>query len=47
MDNSLKIAKSSNLINDNMFLIFLTYDGGSIEDKLRRLKNELNIPSNK
>ena len=47
MDNSLKIAKSSNLVNDNMFSIFLTYDGGSIEDKLRRLKNEFNIPSNK
>ena len=47
VDTSLEIAKSSNLINDNMFLVFLTYDGGSIEEKLRRLKNEFNIPSNK
>jgi len=47
VDTSLEIAKSSNLINDNMFLIFLTYEGGSIEEKLRRLKNEFNIPSNK
>ena len=47
VDTSLEIAKSSNLINDNMFLIFLTYDGGSIEEKLRELKNEFNIPSNK
>ena len=47
VDTSLEIAKSSNLINDNMFLIFLTYEEGSIEEKLRRLKNEFNIPSNK
>ena len=36
VDTSLEIAKSSNLINDNMFLIFLTYEEGSIEEKLRR-----------
>ena len=47
VDTSLEIAKSSNLINDNMFLIFLTFDGGSIENKLRKLKNEFNIPSSK
>ena len=47
VDTSLEIAKSSNLINDNMFLIFLTYDGGSIEYKLRKLKTEYNIPNNK
>ena len=47
VDTSLEIAKSSNLINDNMFLIFLTFNGGSIENKLRKLKNEFNIPSHK
>ena len=36
VDTSLEIAKSSNLINDNMFLIFLTFDGGNIENKLRK-----------
>ena len=30
-----------------MFLIFLTFDGGSIENKLRKLKNEFNITTNK
>ena len=47
VDTSLEIAKSSNLINDNMFLIFLTFDGGNIENKLRKLKNEFNITTNK
>ena len=47
VDTSLEIAKSSNLINDNMFLIFLTFDGGSIENKLRKLKSEFNITTNK
>ncbi len=47
VDTSIEIAKSSNLINDNMFLIFLTFDGGSISQKLIKLKNEFNIPDNK
>ena len=47
IDTAIEIAKSCNLIDDNMFLIFLTDDGELIEKKLKRLKNDYNITDNK
>ena len=47
IDTAIEIAKSCNLINDNMFLIFLTDDGELVENKLKRLKNEYKITDNK
>ena len=47
VDTAIEISKSCNLINDNMFLIFLIDDGESIENKLKRLKNDYKIPDNK
>ena len=47
IDTAIEIAKSCNLINDNMFLIFLTDTGESIENKLKKLKNDYKIPDNK
>ena len=47
IDTAIEIAKSCNLINDNMFLIFLTDSGEPVENKLKRLKNDYKIPDNK
>ena len=47
IDTAIEIAKSCNLINDNMFLIFLTDNGESVETKLKQLKNDYKIPDNK
>jgi len=47
IDTAIEISKSCNLINDNMFLIFLTDDGEPVENKLKRLKNDYKIPDNK
>ena len=47
VDTAIEISKSCNLINDNMFLIFLIDDGESVENKLKKLKNDYKIPDNK
>jgi len=47
VDTAIEIGKSCNLIDDNMFLIFLTDDGELVEKKLKRLKNDYNITDNK
>ena len=47
IDTAIEISKSCNLINDNMFLIFLTDNGEPVENKLKQLKNDYKIPDNK